>query len=158
MKEPERKYFVVALLVSLFLVICTIFSFVFLFIKCTSGEESFKNNIFEIIYMFFHFIVVGIASAFSLRAVQNGKSIILISLMYNQHHRVSKPAKIISLVLSSAGLILFVYELLVVTKVNVPHFDFPLGLSLDILNVSITIFLMGIVFFFYDRIKGETNK
>lgn len=154
----EQTYFKLTFAIAVLLVISTIVSFVILVSAFSKGTESAGNNVFELMYMAFHFLVVGLACVFSLRAIKDDKSIILNTLMYNQFHRRSRPAMIIATILSAIGLGFFIYALLVITNVGVPHFNFPLGLNLDILNTALTLFSMGLIFFFYPFIKGETNK
>ena len=154
----EQNYFKLTFVTAVLLVVCTIVSFVILISAFSKGVEVAGNNVFELMYMAFHFLVVGLACVFSLRAIKDNKSIILNTLMYSQYHRRSRPAMIIAATLATIGLGFFIYTLLVVLNVGVPHFNFPLGLNLDILNTALTLLLMGLIFFFYPFIKGETNK
>ena len=154
----EQNYFKLTFVTAVLLVVCTIVSFVSLIFAFSKGVESAGNNVFELMYMAFHFLVVGLACVFSLRAIKDNKSIILNTLMYSQYHRRSRPAMIIAATLATIGLGFFIYTLLVVLNVGVPHFNFPLGLNLDILNTALTLLLMGLIFFFYPILKGETNK
>ena len=154
----EQNYFKLTFVTAVLLVVCTIVSFVILISAFSKGIEVAGNNVFELMYMAFHFLVVGLACVFSLRAIKDNKSIILNTLMYSQYHRRSRPAMIIAATLATIGLGFFIYTLLVVLNVGVPHFNFPLGLNLDILNTALTLLLMGLIFFFYPILKGETNK
>ena len=154
----EQNYFKLTFVTAVLLVVCTIVSFVSLIFAFSKGVEVAGNNVFELMYMAFHFLVVGLACVFSLRAIKDNKSIILNTLMYSQYHRRSRPAMIIAATLATIGLGFFIYTLLVVLNVGVPHFNFPLGLNLDILNTALTLLLMGLIFFFYPILKGETNK
>jgi len=154
----EQNYFKLTFVTAVLLVVCTIVSFVILISAFSKGVEVAGNNVFELMYMAFHFLVVGLACVFSLRAIKDNKSIILNTLMYSQYHRRSRPAMIIAATLATIGLGFFIYTLLVVLNVGVPHFNFPLGLNLDILNTALTLLLMGLIFFFYPILKGETNK
>lgn len=158
MKIKEQTYFKITFITALVLFLAAIISFVALVINCFQGYESFKRNILEIVYMSFHIIVVVLVAAFAFKAIRSEESIILSTLMYNQYHRRSRPAKIISLIFSGIGFLLIIYEVLVFAKVNIPNFNFPLGLNLDIFNVALTILLMGLIFFFYPFVKGEKNN
>ena len=154
----EQNYFKLIFATAILLLLCTIASFVLLVVYFSKGLETPGNNVFELMYMSFHFLVVALIAVFSLRAIKSGESLILTTLMYDQHHQRSKPARIIALVFAGLGFAFFTYELIVTVGVNAPHFTFPLGLRLDILNTTLTLFLMGLVFFFYQLIKGKTNK
>ena len=100
----EQNYFKLTFVTAVLLVVCTIVSFVILISAFSKGVEVAGNNVFELMYMAFHFLVVGLACVFSLRAIKDNKSIILNTLMYSQYHRRSRPAMIIAATLATIGL------------------------------------------------------
>lgn len=152
----ERQYLNITFVAACVLAIEGVFTLIFLFVNCLQGLEDFNNNIFELIYMSLHLIIVATAVALSLKAIKSG-SFIMKGLMYD-HTKPSRKALVISMTFAVVGLGAFIYTILALLKIA-PMGTFPLGLKFDILNAGITLFIMGIIFFLYPLlVEKDDNK
>ena len=142
----EQNYFKLIFATAILLLLCTIASFVLLVVYFSKGLETPGNNVFELMYMSFHFLVVALIAVFSLRAIKGGESLILTTLMYDQHHQRSKPARIIALVFAGLGFVFFTPAVFVVFAVLADltalfsGFDTVFGFAVffTVLTVSLT--------------------
>ncbi len=148
-KIKERNYFIITTAAIAFLMAVCIASFVICFVSMAK-DGSVSNNIFEIIYLAFHFIVLFLGLYFAIIAIKNGSQFMK-SLMFtraNQKVR-SKTASIIALVLSIVGFVAFTYFFLALFVKQIPSFNFPIVLIYDLINTPLSLFIIGLLFYFY---------
>ena len=158
MKIKEKNYFLTLFIISIALEVLCILSFVFGFIKMSQNGDI-NNNIFELIYMVVHLLIVFMAIYFCLMAYKNGSSIMR-QLMYMRDHDrlISKTALVISLTLSLLGLGTCIYFTLALFMESIPTFNFPIMLLLILINSPLTVFIFGLAFFLYPLIINNLQK
>ena len=148
MSKLERRY-----LISLFVSICLLSglylaSVIYFLVECFQGNEPFNNNIFELIYIGVHAIILAVAFSLSFKAIKNDP-FILNSLTYGEGKVKSKKASIIAIIFFFIGLAMFIYGLLLFLKVDIKDFGFPLGLKVILMNVGLFILILALYFYFY---------
>ena len=157
--KKERSYFLLTLIVFVLLLCFAVFSLIYLFIKI-GEEKSFTNNVFELIYMGVHIVMMVMGIIMTKEAMSKG-SIIMRSLMYTKYGQVSIRARLISLAFMLMGLGLFVYGLLIILPLGLYDFSFPIALKWDMMNVGATIVITSFLFFlfpFFLPSDLDTNK
>ena len=156
-KRRETIYATIILIVVIFLMILCIASFIYAVYTFSHGE-NINNNIFELIYMAFHFIVLFLAAYFALQARKNGLMFTK-RIIYDEHGYLSKVAFVVACVLTFIGFAVFVYFTLAFFIKDIPSFNFPVTLILDLINTPLTIFLIGLFFVLHPFVfKIERKK
>lgn len=156
MRTIEKKYlksliFVTALLLVIYLV-SLIYS-VSLIIK----EQNINPYIFELIYSAFHLIVLVFAMVLVYMAMKSGSFFMKGLMTLNGYGKNgNKKAQAVALTLSCISFLIFIYFLLVLFKVNLPYFNFPMILIMLIINTALLVFTYGLYFFLYPILV--TNK
>ena len=159
MKELERKYLISLLIVFVFLVVMAIASFVYASIIIYQ-QNSITNNILELFYMGVHIVALVLGIYFVVQALKSPKgSYIMKSLSLDESfRRANKVVRIIAIVFSSFGFIIGLYFTLVLCKVPLPYFNFPIALILDLINSPFSLFVLGMYFIFYPVIYLKSKK
>ena len=156
MNVIERRYLKIIFTTICLLTAFYLFCVIYFLRECFSGRENFNNNIFELIYMAVHLVILATAIIFSIQSLKQGSSF-MNDLMYDERKIVSKKAKIISLVFSFLGLFALIYSTLLFFKVDIPSFHFPLGLIIILINVGLAVFIIALFFYFYPIIHGKSK-
>lgn len=145
----ERKYVISLTLVFILLIIACAISFILGFVDM-SEKDTLGSNIFELIYMTFHAIVLLVGLAFCIAHLKGNNYHIMRNLMYQEgYHQVSRTAIIIASILSGIGFLTGTYFALVLCGVPLPYLNFPIMLRLILVNTPFTVFIVGLFFIFY---------
>ncbi len=145
--KKERSFFTLMIFLFSFLLLFASFTLGYLFVAI-GEEKSLTNNIFELIYLCLHIVMMVLGILLSNEAKRRGSNVMR-SLMYSKYGRVSVPARVISLLFVALGLFLFIYALLLLLPVGLYDFSFPIALKWDMLNVGITIAVISFFFFLF---------
>ncbi len=125
----------------------TLFSTIYCIVDIWQNQ-SMNDNIFELIYMGIHLIVLVFLIMVTLSAFKRG-SFIMRGLVYSAYEGVSIPFLVVVGFIFLVGLFLFIYGLLIVIPTGVYDFKFPITLKWAILNAGLLlVFLMGAFFSF----------
>ena len=159
MKKLERNYLIALFAVIIAILVAALFSLVYgLVIIAQTG--TILNNILELVYMGVHIVASFLALSFVIQALRGKKgSYIMKRLMINDEG--SAPAKVfrvVAIVLSTLGLAGGTYFLLVICGVQLPYFNFPIALILDLINSPYSVFAVGLFFIFYPIIYFKCYK
>ena len=155
--KREKGFFISFAIILIALLVFAVTSVVLSAIVVTK-ENSFLNNVFEIIYLGVHFMITFFALVLAFKAVRDG-SWVMKNLMYMKDHDWirSKMAGYIALTVAIINFILLVYSSLMVFNVAPGFSSFPL--KLDLVNVSLTVFIVALYFYLYpfvmDAKKGD---
>ena len=146
----ERKYVISLTIVFIFLMLACIASIAYGFYEANRTNDL-GNNVFEIIYITFHFIVCFVGLAFCIAYLKGNNYHIFKNMMYKyKTDIVSRPAMIIMSIFCVLGLSLFIYFGLVLLRVGVPvPFHFPIFLQLILVNTPFTVFIVTLYFICY---------
>lgn len=121
-------------------------------------EGSLGNNYLELFYMAIHIVILVTGIFLSKEGMRRGSNIMR-SLMYSRYGRPSIPARIISSIFIAVGIVSFVYSLLIIMPIGIYDFGFPLALKWDLLNVGLTLSVVGIFFFLFPfELPSEIKK
>jgi len=116
------------------------------------------NNYLELFYMAIHIMILVTGIFLSKEGMRRGSNIMR-SLMYSRYGRPSIPARIISSIFIAVGIVSFVYSLLIIMPIGIYDFGFPLALKWDLLNVGLTLSVVGIFFFLFPfELPSEIKK
>ena len=159
MKRLEENYLKALFVVFAILLLAGLFSFIFA-VSMAIEKGDGLNYLFELIYMVLHLMILGVGTTFAIATLKLKKgSQIMKSLMIIPNTTVrSRPATIIASVLSFLGFGTGIYFLLILFGLDLPHFTFPIALILILVNVSFTIFLVGLFFVFYPTVFHKCLK
>lgn len=157
-KEKERRFFLLLSILLIVVVVIGIATFAFAIVHIWKSN-TFNNNIFEMIYMVFHLIIVFFAFAMAYKAINNG-SFIMSELMYNRnnHNLKSNSASALALIFNIVSVLLFIYSLLAIIIPHLRIFNFPLALYVDVLNVSLAVFIVSMFFYIYPIYMKEIKE
>jgi len=159
MKNREDKY-LSYLAISLWVIAFIYLASVILFLVLAFlGQEDFNNNIFELIYMGVHTVMIATALTFTYKAIKSNKgSYIMKNLMYKEDsNEISKISKGISLGLFIVAFIFFVYTILTTFGIGY-SFSFTTGDKLIIINASLLVMDVSLFFHFYPNIHEAYIK
>lgn len=135
------------LAIWIILSVFTLFSAIYCIVDIWQNQ-SMNDNIFELIYMGIHLIVLVFLIMVTLSAFKRG-SFIMRGLVYSAYEGVSIPFMVVVGFIFLVGLFLFIYGLLIVIPTGVYDFKFPITLKWAILNAGLLlVFLMGAFFLF----------
>ncbi len=155
--KKERSYFILVLVTFALLLCFAIFSLFYLFVKI-GEEKSFTNNVFELIYMGVHIVMMVMGIILSKEAINKGSNVMR-SLMYTKYGQVSIRARVISLIFMAVGCGLFIYGLLIILPLGVYDFSFTTALKWDMVNVGLTIIIIAFYFFLFPfLLPSDLNK
>lgn len=145
----ERKYVISLTLVFILLIIACAISFI-LGLVDMSEKDTLGSNIFELIYMTFHAIVLLVGLAFCVAYLKGNNYHIMRNLMYQEgYHEVSKTARIIAIIFASVSFLVGIYFFLVLLDFGLPYLGFPIMLRLILVNTPFTVFIVSLFFIFY---------
>ncbi len=145
--KKERSYFTLLIFVFSSLILFAIVSLGYLFVKI-GEEESLMNNVFELIYLGLHIVMMVMGIILSNEAKRRGSNVMR-SLTYSRYGRVSMPARIISIAFILLGIALFTYALLLLFPIGLYDFSFPIALKWDMLNVGVSVAIIAFFFFLF---------
>ena len=151
----ESNYMKVTSVLFGALTIEALFTGVYLLIHCFNGTEDFNNNIFELIYLAFHIIIVLSFTILAFKAITNG-SIFIKQLTY-RYTVINIRARVISIIAATIGLGGTIYAILMLCNAA-PSMSFPLGLKIDILNAGLTLLILGCIFILYPIVVKESKN
>lgn len=143
--SKERHYLIALFSVIVFLLLLSLVSFVHA-IRVIFDAKTMNDNILELIYLGMHVIILVTALLFTRNALNQG-SYVMRNLMYSRYGQRSRGALIISACFVVIGLATFLYFGLVFVGLDLPSWHFPIALILDLINVGLTLTLIGVFFF-----------
>lgn len=146
----QRKYYKGLLIIA---IICTLFalaSVVFGLIKVIH-DNQFNNNIFELIYMACHIIVMAFLIVLSSAALKN-KPFLLKGLTIKSNTEVNNTAKFVGLGVGIFGVLFFAFSTLMMVGVIPNSFHFPTFLFLDMMNAAVTLIYVGFALFGFPHV------
>ncbi len=145
--KKEQNYMKILLSSWIVLLIITVVSAV-LCLTDIWQNETMTNNIFELLFMAIHLIVLGFFIMVTYTSLKSGSHIIR-GLAYSSHDGVSIPLRIASIIIFSLGVALLVMGILYLTPSGVYDFKFPITLKWDMINSGLLLMvLMGNLFSF----------
>lgn len=120
-----------------------------------SDEGEVGGHVLEIIYLFFHLIMVAIVFYLSFRAFKIKVSFVNLLMLNEKGQRIKKPL-IISGILTGVFFFIGIYSTLHLIGLQTPPLDiFPLGLTHDLMNAGYFFGSIALVLFIYPFIHEE---
>lgn len=145
--KKEQNYMKFLLSSWIVLMIITFVSAVLCLIEIWQNE-TMTNNIFELLFMAIHLIVLGFFIMVTYTSLKSGSHIIR-GLAYSSHDGVNIPLRIASIIIFLLGVALLVMGILYLTPSGVYDFKFPITLKWDMINSGLLLMvLMGNLFSF----------
>ena len=149
MNRREKTYIKSFFAMIIILLILGIVSFVYSIVEIFN-TQTLNNNIFELIYMGLHLIIVVFILMMTKSSLNKEESVVFKPLMMQKGDRFSnRKAQVIALILGIGGLFCAIYFFLVQIGVSLPKPNFPITLILDLVNSPLTVAILGFYSFFY---------
>ena len=111
-------------------------------------SQTMNNNIFELLYMAFHLIVLGFFIMVTLNAFKKG-SFILRGLSYGAYEGASLFVRALSIFIVAVGIALAVFGILFLIPNLLYDFSFPITLKWAMVNAGLTLLILGLAFFLF---------
>ena len=152
--NKEKSLFLIFSLVLVGLFVLCGYSLIQCFVY-GSGEGEVGSHVLEIIYLFFHLIMIAIVFYLSFRAFKIKVSITNLLMLDEKGQRIKKPL-IISGILAFVFFFIGIYSTLHLIGLQTPPLDiFPLGLTHDLMNAGYFFGSIALVLFIYPFIHEE---
>ena len=146
--NKEKTLFLIFSIVLVGLFVLCGFSLVQCFVY-GSSEGEVGGHVLEIIYLFFHLIMVAIVFYLSFRASKIKVSITNLLMLDEKGQRIKKPL-IISGILAFVFFFIGIYSTLHICGLKTPPLDvFPIGLTHDLMNAGYFFGSIALVLFIY---------
>lgn len=110
--------------------------------------NSINNNIFELIFMGIHFIVLCFFIMVTIDSFKRGSQIIR-GLAYSAHSGVSIPIRVASILIFILGMALVIMGILYLTPSGVYDFNFPITLKWAMVNSGLLLMVLMSAFFVF---------
>ncbi len=148
MLTKKETYFLRSLLATWILLgIFSIVSMVLCIIDIWQNE-TMNNNIFELIYMALHLVVLGFFIMLTINSFKRG-SYFLRNISYSAHEGISIPVRVVSIIGFLFGIFLVTFGILFLTPSGVYDFNFPITTKWVMIDAGLVfIVLMGSFFLF----------
>ncbi len=110
--------------------------------------ETMNNNIFELIFMAFHLILLGFFIMVTLNSFKKG-SYIIRTLTYGAYEGASLFFRALSILILIIGGALLVFGILFLIPSLIYDFNFPLTLKWAMVNAGLTLLVLGSAFLLF---------
>ena len=152
MKKEKTIFIIQAIELGLSFLLCG-YSLIMCFAMGTNEEVG--SYILEVSYLFLHLIAVAMIFYLSLRAVKFG-SFFIRNVMFDSQGYISKPKKVISLVLSILFLGLGIYSILQISGLSLPLSGvISFVVWHDLMNGFILLSMISLSFYLYSFVPYE---
>ncbi len=110
--------------------------------------NSMNNNIFELLFMAFHIILLGFLIMVTLNAFKKGSHIIR-SLTYGAYEGASLFYRALSILILIIGIALTVFGILFLAPTGIHDFGFPITLKWAMVNAGLTLAVLSLAFLLF---------